>query len=285
MYGHLSILVWCVKNQDVKDKIPCSVAILTFNSEGSLERALKTASSFKEIIICDGGSHDRTLEIAHNYGCKILAQDPKFKNNEGRIVDFSGVRNQTLNASSFDWYFYLDSDEYLSEEIIEEIREIVSSNVPPALYWVPRKYVIDGKIIECASTYPSRQIRFFNRKVVTNFIKTIHERINPIASAEIRLLKNFMYVPLDNDPKKIRAKWNYYVGLEMDRAGNVTFGRCLTSTFENFKISVLFLYRFLRNYFFCSGQKMPWRIELERHVYHYNLTIGLYKKYFNLLSK
>jgi len=50
------------------------VGILTLNNEDVIKNALDSVKKFNEIIICDGGSSDRTLEIARKYNCKILYQ-------------------------------------------------------------------------------------------------------------------------------------------------------------------------------------------------------------------
>jgi len=55
-------------------KIPASVGILTLNSGKTLRRALNSLTDFAEIIVCDGNSTDDTLEIAREYGAKIIRQ-------------------------------------------------------------------------------------------------------------------------------------------------------------------------------------------------------------------
>src|SRR3989344_1272224 len=170
-------------------KIACTVAVLTKNSAETLARALESAKEFAEIIVCDGGSTDRTLDIARAYGARIIPQDPVFKDAEGRIKDFAGVRNQTLHVSTQDWFFYLDSDEVLTRALVSEIREIAAGK--PAAVWVDRKYEIDGEVIERAATYPTRQMRLFHKSAVTEFIKPIHERINPKTDVVIVTTKNF----------------------------------------------------------------------------------------------
>ena len=54
------------------DKISCSVGILTFNSAASLPVCLESVKHFSEIIICDGGSTDSTIEIARKFGCVVI---------------------------------------------------------------------------------------------------------------------------------------------------------------------------------------------------------------------
>src|SRR3989344_7446677 len=110
------------------EKIPCTVAVLTHNSAQTLARALESAKDFAELIVCDGASTDRTLDIARAYGARIIPQDTAFQDREGRISDFGAVRNQTLKASTQDWFFFLDSDEVLTSELVAEISSLIRAN-------------------------------------------------------------------------------------------------------------------------------------------------------------
>lgn len=255
------------------NKIQCSVGILTFNNEGTLRRALESVKLFDDIVVCDGGSSDATLKIAEEYGCKIIEQDKKFKNVDNTIADFSGVRNQLLDASKYDWFLFIDSDEYFTKAVVNEIRDIVERKPnKPTAYWVPRKYVIDGEIIDCATTYPNKQMRFFNKKVAGSFIKKVHERIQLNDESSVSSLKEYMLVPLESDIKLLRKKWSHYIDIENGRVGDITFLKWCKGVFENLKVSTLYVYRFVRNLLFCRGKRMPFMFELERHVYHFKIS-------------
>jgi glycosyltransferase involved in cell wall biosynthesis len=264
----------------VENKIPCTVAVLTKNSEATLGRALESVRDFAEIIVCDGGSTDRTLEIARNYGAHVIEQDKAFKDASGRIKDFAGVHNQMLWASKYDWHFYLDSDEVLTPELVQEIYSSIllarrslgagGQNTRIAC-WVDRKYEIGGTVIDCAATYPTRQMRFFHKDAVTEFIKPIHERINPKPDSVIKTTKNFMLVPVSADPRVWREKWKHYIELEVARRGKISFGAWLGVCFENLKVSLLYVIRYLFFVLPCRGVRMPLALEWERHVYHWNL--------------
>lgn len=160
------------------NKIPCSVGILTFNSGKTLKRALESVKDFSEIIICDGGSTDDTLDIVREFGCKIIYQDEKYKNKDNSLKDYSGVRNQCLDASSYDWFFYIDSDEFATIELVNEIKEItLFTDIKYYVYNISPRLVLDEKLIKYSSNYPGWQKRFFNKKSGAKFIKPIHERI------------------------------------------------------------------------------------------------------------
>lgn len=255
----------------IEHKIQCTVGILTLNSASTLKDALESVKNFAEIIICDGGSTDDTLALARAYGAKVIVQDPQFKDGSNKIIDFAGVRNQTLSVATYPWFFYLDSDELMSVDLENEIGALIFSGHLATAFWVPRKYVLSGELINCASTYPTKQMRFFHRDAVKSFIKTIHERIEVREGAPILKLKNFMLVPMNPDPMFHRRKWSHYINLEISRRGDISFLDWLMVCAENFKISALYLFRYLRNILFCKGHSLPWRLERERHIYHLNI--------------
>lgn len=264
------------------DKIQCSVGILTFNSSKTLSEALESVKDFNEIVICDGGSTDNTLKIVKQYGCKIILQNEKFKNNNGALIDYAGARNQLLNASSHNWFLFIDSDEYLSQNIVREIKSIVQKDDhTPTAYWMPRKYILDGEVIECASTYPNLQIRFFHKKAVTRFVKKIHERIQVKNDSDIHTLQSLMFVPLEKDVYKLRARWNRYIELEVDRRGDVKFKQLFRVILEAIKVSILYSFRLLRNVLFCQGKKLPVVYEKEYQLYNFRLSWAIFKKMIN----
>lgn len=258
------------------NKIQCTVGILTFNSGGTIKEALESARNFAEVIVCDGGSTDETLPLSRAYGAKVIVQAPEFKGDDNKIINFAGVRNQMLAVSSYRWFFYLDSDELLTPKLETEISAIISKHHPAAAFWVPRKYTLNGVIVDCSATYPSKQMRFFHQDAVDGFIKTIHERISVKSGMQTDRLENFMLVPFNPDPAFHRAKWCHYIDLEVARQGKISLWRWLAVCAENAKISVLYFYRYVRNLFFCRGKRMPWRLEWERHVYHFNICRRLF---------
>ncbi len=253
------------------NKIQCTVGILTFNSGTTIKDALLSVGNFAEIIICDGGSTDETLPLARAFGAKVIVQAPEFKGEGNLISDFSGVRNQQLAVATHPWFFWLDSDELMTPGLEGEIDGIVSSAHPPAVFWVSRKYTLDGEVVSCASTYPTKQMRFFHRDAITGFIKTIHEKIEARPGMPVLSLRHFMLVPMNPSPTFHRNKWNRYVELEVVRRGRISFFGWLLVCLENTKISALYLFRYARNIFFCRGNRLPWRLERERHVYHINI--------------
>lgn len=253
-------------------KIPATVSVLTKNSAHTLERALKSVAGFAEIIVCDGGSTDATLDIAHLYGARILGQDDTFKDSTGRLIDFSGARNACLAVATYPWHAYVDSDEYFSQELVDEIRSVVGKNTPAA-YWVPRHYVWEGKEIMCSPSYPNQQIRFFHADVVTAFRKPIHERIMVKEGTQAGVLSSCLLVPITDSLTESRTKTNRYIALEISRQKPITIGKVYREWRTALRTLVRFLWRSLATTG-CVGARLPFAREWEGVRYQYMLALA-----------
>ncbi len=251
--------------------ISCTVGVLTFNSGKTLARALESVREFSDIVICDGGSTDDTLEIAARFGARVITQDPAFLSG-GRIQDFSGVRNQLLHAAKEQWFFWLDSDEYIDATLSEEVAHIISADTPGA-YWVPRLYVHDNEVVRHAVTYPTQQMRFFHVSVSRGFIKPIHERVD--LTTEPEWLDNPMYVPVPESVEVMRKKWNHYLSIERVRLQAIPFVHKLHLAARETAIAGMYLLRLVRIRF-SSGKKLPLSYEFARVGYQFNLVRTLF---------
>ena len=175
--------------------ISCTVGILTFNSATTLRRALVSVQDFKDIVICDGGSTDTTLDIAKEFGARIIEQHGRYKNPDNTLKDYGGVRNQCLDAAEYDWFLYIDSDETISDGLREDIRTITTSPTGSFVYRVPIGILLNGRYLTYSSNYPGYQFRFFNRTSNARFVREVHERITfDSAKVIVRTLAHPWYV-------------------------------------------------------------------------------------------
>lgn len=175
-------------------KIQASVGILTFNSGETLRRALESVRDFDDIVVCDGGSSDNTLAIAGEFGARIIVQDAKFKNPDGTLKDYGGVRNQLLDAAAHDWFLYIDSDETVSEGLHQEIQRAIEHPTGALVYRVPIGIMMDGRYLKYSSNYPGYQTRFFNKRSGARFIRPVHERIEFGPDVRVGTFKHPWYV-------------------------------------------------------------------------------------------
>jgi glycosyltransferase involved in cell wall biosynthesis len=266
--------------------INITVGILTLNSEDVIRNALESVKEFSEIIVCDGGSSDKTLKIARKYNCKIIFQKKKFRFFNKKIKNFSGVRNQILSKSINKYVFFLDSDEIINKNLKYYLKNRIANNTKSniGIGLVNRKYRLKKKIINYAITYPNFHPRLVNRNAVSKFIKFVHEK--PLLKNDKFKVLNipklcFIIVPISEDPKYLINKFIYYTSIEVLMLAKSSFYKFLK--FINFRLLVLFLFtiRLIRNIFIFQNNKMPLVHELVLiYVYIKNIFV-LFFKYFS----
>ncbi len=157
---------------------PLTVIILTYNEEIHLERSLKNICDWcDEVFIVDSFSTDKTLEIARKYGVKIVQH--KFENQAQQFnwaLDNLKIKN--------DWILRLDADEYLTEELKEEIsfslnpltpakdglrfrlgfgEKEISSSEEVNGYYIKRRVYFMGRWIKHGAYYPVWFLRLFRK--------------------------------------------------------------------------------------------------------------------------
>lgn len=195
---------------------PCSALTFVKNSADSLEACLQSALFCSEHVLLDAGSTDGTLALAEKYGCKVIPQDQKFLNGEGRIIDYAGITNQGIAETRHGWITIVDSDEHIDQALIDAMKKRVEGK--PGACFVDRLYTHHRHVIQAASTYPNRQIRLFHKDAIDGFVKIVHER--PVLKKGIiaEILPGIQYVPLD-PIDQMRRKFLRYLDLETRFAG------------------------------------------------------------------
>lgn len=101
-----------------------SVSMIVKNEEAHIAKSLHSVSGADEIIVCDTGSTDNTVEIAKNYGAKVFT-DYTWNDN------FAEARNHSLSKCTGDWVLIVDADEWLEPGGISKIRELLLNSINP----------------------------------------------------------------------------------------------------------------------------------------------------------
>ncbi|UPA22501.1 GtrA family protein [Candidatus Peribacteria bacterium] len=244
--------------------IPCSVQVLTRNSERSIEHCLETLKDFGEVIVQDGHSTDRTVEIAKRYpNVTIMPQNPVYLDTEGRIRDFAAIRNESINAAKYDWVLVVDADEGIKPDLTEEVRRLIADD-KKGVYMAFRRYYVDGTKIMYSSQYPALQIRFFYRPLIEGYQKPVHERIKVKEGVELQMLESELPVPLP-PAKDLVAKNHRYLLMEAKRAENITFfGWCKWVLWRNTRTMIGVTLRLLKIWLVPrEGARLPLAYEMQ----------------------
>lgn len=106
-----------------------SIIIPTKNSDEFLENCLKSIKNqtYKniEIIVVDGKSKDKTLEIARRYGAKIYEYSPEVKKG---TFDAPHKRNYGVKKARGELVYYVDADMELNKNVVEEALGLCNSD-------------------------------------------------------------------------------------------------------------------------------------------------------------
>jgi glycosyltransferase involved in cell wall biosynthesis len=100
-----------------------AASLIVKNEEAMLENALKSIQGVDEIVICDTGSTDNTVEIAKKYTDKVFT-DYVWQD------DFAGARNHGLAKCTEKWRLIIDADEQLEDGGIDKIKKELE-NIEP----------------------------------------------------------------------------------------------------------------------------------------------------------
>ena len=145
-----------------------SAAIITYNEERNIARALESLRCCDEIVVVDSGSTDRTVELATKLGARVI--DMAWRG-------YADQKNYASECCQNDWVLSLDADEALSEALEAEIWQIKKTGPEFDGYTMPRLAQYLGRWILHSGWYPDRKIRLFDRrraKWVGNFV---HESV------------------------------------------------------------------------------------------------------------
>lgn len=100
------------------DNQKLSVALATFNEEDNIGDCLESVKDIAdEIIIVDGSSTDKTIEIVKKFGAKVLVTNnpPIFHINKQKALDMATCA----------WILQLDADERVSPALADEIKKVI----------------------------------------------------------------------------------------------------------------------------------------------------------------
>ena len=133
-----------------------SVVLAVYNEEKNLEDCLESVRDFAdEIIVVDGGSTDRTVEIAKKFNAKIkITDNPQI---------FHINKQKAINMATKDWVLQLDADERVSSELTGEIKLKIQKAGEINGFWIPRKNWFLGRFLMKGGQYPDYTLRLYKK--------------------------------------------------------------------------------------------------------------------------
>jgi glycosyltransferase involved in cell wall biosynthesis len=133
-----------------------SVVILTFNSEQSIAETICSAHQIScDIHVVDSFSNDATCDIARQLGASVV-QHP--------FLNYSAQRNWAIDnlPLRYKWELHLDADEWLSQELVTELKQLSFSQQTAASgYHIARLVRFLGRPIRHGGMFPIWHMRLF----------------------------------------------------------------------------------------------------------------------------
>lgn len=148
-----------------ENKIPISVIIVTHRCDERLKAAVQSAQFAEEVII---------VENKIKLDKKLLAScDYKSFQFDEEQTDFAAMRNFAIRKATQGWVFFLDSDEVITKDSIEEINKIITKSDHNAVF-IKRIDFFLGKQMKHGEVGNVWIIRMGKRSVI-KFVGAVHE--------------------------------------------------------------------------------------------------------------
>ena len=146
--------------------------VLALDEEEQLPACLHSLQFCDEVIVVDGGSNDRTREVALAAGARVL---------ERKFDDFARQHEFARLEARGDWLLSIDADERASPELAEGARRIADAQDRagrPVAYALPFKNHFRGVWLRHGGFWPDRHVRLFRREAARYDLgRPVHEKL------------------------------------------------------------------------------------------------------------
>ena len=204
-----------------------SYLVTTHNETDSLDKLLsKLSSTLKKdqeiVVVDDHSTNPSTLEIFEKYKNSIILHRRKLENNYG------AQKNYGIENCRGQWIFQLDADEYPTDLLLENIKEVIDSNNINEVIWLPRLNYFHGvtqqDVMQWGWNYqdgminfPDYQSRLYRNLPYIRYQRRLHEKVEGF--------KSYSFVPPQKDYAIVHEK-----SIEKQRQTNVNYNKMFTES-------------------------------------------------------
>ena len=220
-----------------------TVLLPTYNSEKSIKRTLDSIKWADEIIVVDSFSNDNTIQIASEFGAKVMQHE---------YINSAKQKNWAMQHCSHPWIFQIDSDEHLESNAEKVIRNSLSNASEDIhCFKMPRKNHVLGKWVQYGGLYPDWEYRLFRKDKGKWWDREVHSKI--IVPGKIGELKTpLLHYGMPNIGKQI-SNLDRYTRYEADELQKTN------SQFSFIKWILGPIFIFLKRYIYLQGFRDGWR--------------------------
>lgn len=157
-----------------------SAIVIVKNGQDLIGDCLDSLTFCDEIIVVDGVSQDKTVEIAEKKKAKVFKYE---------MQDFSESRNFGLDKAEGKWVLYVDVDERITPELATSIKRKIVTDVNSGIsaYKILRKNYYLG---ENPWPYIEKLERLFKKDKLKGWQGKLHE--SPIVEGKVGELEGFL---------------------------------------------------------------------------------------------
>jgi glycosyltransferase involved in cell wall biosynthesis len=147
--------------------VKVSVAIITHNAAGDLERCLRSAAFADEIVVVDQGSTDETAEVCARHQAQL---------HQRTWQGYGPTKQEAVALCRNRWVLSLDSDEEVSPRLRDAIASL-SDDPAESAFAVNRLSCFLGKWIRHCGWHPEYVVRLFDRQRAGFNDRPVHESV------------------------------------------------------------------------------------------------------------
>lgn len=155
-----------------------SALLITYNEILHIRAVLENLSFADEIIVVDSHSTDGTVEVIKEFKNVKLIQRA-FKN-------FTDQRNFACTRATHPWILFIDADERMPQELIDEVLRTVSDSGAAEAYFMKRNIFFNGKQLRFGGRQKDKIHRLF-QKDKAHYQKNllVHEKLEVSGRTEV----------------------------------------------------------------------------------------------------
>jgi glycosyltransferase involved in cell wall biosynthesis len=177
-----------------------SAIVIAMNNERTIARCIESLRWADEIVVVDSGSTDRTTDICRELGAKVH-----------ETSDWPGhgpQKNRALDLATSEWVISVDSDEWVTPALREEIERTLKAPGAHRGYALPRRSTFCGREMHHSGWWPDYVLRVFRRDSGRFTDDHTHERL-VVDGAVTKLRAPIMHEAI-TDLDQMLGKMNAY---------------------------------------------------------------------------